>query len=98
MSTAAPGSTAVTIRRARPEDANACGQICYAAFQKINNDHHFPPDVPAPEMGIALLTAMFSHPGFYCVVAESDGRVVGSNCLDERDIIAGVGPITIDPN
>jgi len=41
---------------------------------------------------------MFSHPGFYCVVAESGGRVAGSNCLDERSIIAGVGPITIDPS
>jgi predicted GNAT family acetyltransferase len=40
---------------------------------------------------------MFSHPGFYCVVAETGGRVAGSNCLDERSTIAGVGPITIDP-
>jgi hypothetical protein len=40
---------------------------------------------------------MFSHPGFYCLVAETRGRVVGSNCLDERSVIAGVGPITIDP-
>jgi hypothetical protein len=41
---------------------------------------------------------MFSHPGFYCVVAEIEGRIVGSNVLDERSIIAGVGPITIDPD
>jgi L-amino acid N-acyltransferase YncA len=40
---------------------------------------------------------MFAHPGFYCVVAESDGQILGSNCLDERSTIAGVGPITIDP-
>lgn len=40
---------------------------------------------------------MFSHPGFFCVVAEQDGKVVGSNCLDERAPVAGVGPITIDP-
>ena len=37
---------------------------------------------------------MFSHPGFYGVVAESDGRIIGSNCLDERSPIAGVRPIT----
>jgi Acetyltransferase (GNAT) family len=43
------------------------------------------------------MTMMFSHPGFYCVVAEADGQITGSNCLDERDAIAGVGPITIDP-
>jgi predicted N-acetyltransferase YhbS len=96
MSTAA-GRTAVTIRRAKPEDAPICGQICYEAFHKISTDHNFPPDVPAPEISVGMLTGLFSHPGFYCVVAESDGRIAGSNCLDERDAIAGVGPITIDP-
>jgi L-amino acid N-acyltransferase YncA len=40
---------------------------------------------------------MFSNAGFYCVVAEAGGRIVGSNCLDERSIIAGVSPITINP-
>src|SRR5256714_14182184 len=40
---------------------------------------------------------MFSHPSFFCVVAEQNGKIIGSNCLDERTPIAGVGPITIDP-
>jgi Acetyltransferase (GNAT) domain len=31
------------------------------------------------------------------VVAEADGQVVGSNCLDERCSIVGVGPITVEP-
>jgi len=39
---------------------------------------------------------MFTHPGFYCIVAEVGGSIVGSNCLDERATIAGVGPITVD--
>jgi hypothetical protein len=41
---------------------------------------------------------LFAHPGFYCVVAEIDGQVVGSNCLDERSAIAGVGPISVAPD
>jgi predicted N-acetyltransferase YhbS len=41
---------------------------------------------------------MFSAPGFYAVVAESDGRIVGSNVLAEQAVIQGIGPITIDPN
>ncbi|HEY4357027.1 MAG TPA: GNAT family N-acetyltransferase [Acidobacteriaceae bacterium] len=40
---------------------------------------------------------MFSAPGFYAVVAETDGRIVGSNVLAEHAVIYGVGPITIDP-
>ena len=40
---------------------------------------------------------MIAHPKFYSVIAEVDGRIVGSNFLDERNAIAGVGPITVDP-
>ena len=40
---------------------------------------------------------LLSHPGFFSVVAEAGGEVVGSNFLDERSPIAGVGPITVDP-
>jgi hypothetical protein len=40
---------------------------------------------------------LLSHPRFYSVVAELGGRVAGSNFLDERSPIAGVGPITVDP-
>jgi len=87
----------ISIRRAKPEDASVCGQICYEAFHKISSEHNFPPDIPAPEGGIGVLTRLFSDPGFYCVVAEADGSIAGSNCLDERGAIAGVGPITIDP-
>lgn len=97
MSTATASHSAVTIRRARPEDAVACGQICYEAFHKINTSHNFPPDLPDAAHGIGVLTHVFSHPGFYCVVAEVEGAIAGSNCLDERDAIAGIGPITIDP-
>jgi GNAT superfamily N-acetyltransferase len=86
----------ITIRRATPEDAPACGAICFQAFFDINTAHNFPPDLPSPEVAAGLLTMMFSHPGFYCVVAESDGRIIGSNCLDERCAIAGVGPITVE--
>ena len=86
----------ITIRRATPEDAPACGPICYQAFFDINSAHNFPPDLPSSEHAVGLLTMMFSHPGFYCVVAESDGRVIGSNCLDERSPVAGVGPITVE--
>ncbi len=87
----------VVIRVARSEDGSVCGQICYDAFFKINEAHGFPCDFPGPERPIGVLSAMFTDPGFYCVVAEAAGRIVGSNCLDERSMIAGVGPITVDP-
>jgi GNAT superfamily N-acetyltransferase len=86
----------LNIRRAAPEDAAACGPICYQAFYDINTAHNFPADIPSPEAATELLSMMFSHPGFYCVLAESGGRIIGSNCLDERSPIAGIGPITVE--
>jgi GNAT superfamily N-acetyltransferase len=88
----------VVVRRARPEDAPVCGQICYDAFSVLSQRHGFPCDFPGPEAATGALSMMFTHPGFYCVVVETGGRVAGSNCLDERSIIAGVGPVTVDPS
>ena len=85
------------LREAQPRDAEICGTICYEAFNTLSKRHGFPCDFPAPDVAISVLSMMFSHPGFYCVVAEAGGRIVGSNCLDERSVIAGVGPITVDP-
>jgi predicted N-acetyltransferase YhbS len=87
----------VRIRPASAEDIATCGEICYRAFSAINGAHNFPSDVPRPEAAVGLLSKTFSTPGLYCVVAEIEGRIVGSNVLDERAIIAGVGPITVDP-
>ena len=79
----------VVVRVATKEDSSVCGQICYQAFSKINEAHGFPCDFPGPEAATGMLSMMFSNEGFYCVVAEIEGRIVGSNCLDERSIIAG---------
>ena len=87
----------IVVRDATPDDSVVCGQICFSAFSAINAAHSFPCDFPEPQAAIGLLLMMFSSPGFYCVVAEHEGRIVGSNCLDERSVINGVGPITIDP-
>ena len=87
----------VKLRRGTAEDAERCGAICYDAFKTIATAHHFNPDFPSAEVAIGLIRSLLEHPGFYSVVAEADGHIVGSNFLDERNIIAGVGPITIDP-
>jgi predicted N-acetyltransferase YhbS len=87
----------VVIRPATAEDAAICGDICFRAFSTINAAHSFPCDFPNPEAALGIIHAMFTAPGFYCVVAESTGTILGSNCLDERSIIHGIGPITVEP-
>jgi len=89
------------IRPATPADAEVCGRICFDAFVTLAGKHNFPPDFPSPQVATQVLSIMFSHPSFFCVVAEADNeqdkKIIGSNCLDKRTAIAGVGPITIDP-
>jgi len=87
----------IKLRSGTPADAEVCGTICYQAFKTISEAHGFAPDFPAPEIAIDVLKRMLANPKFYSVVAEIDGRIVGSNFLDERNTIAGVGPITVDP-
>lgn len=87
----------MTLRRAQTADAAAAGDICYRAFKTIAETHNFHPDFPSPEVAAGLLSWMISHKRFFDVVAEIDGRLVGTNFLDERNAIAGIGPITVEP-
>jgi predicted N-acetyltransferase YhbS len=87
----------LTLRRGTTEDAAACGLIDFEAFKSISSQHNFPWDFPSVEIATAVVTMLLSNPGFYSVVAEQDGRIVGSNFLDERSRIAGIGPISVDP-
>ena len=89
---------ALTLRPGKPEDATVCGTICYEAFKAIAEQHNFPASYPSPEASVARMVERLTHPEFYAVVAELDGRVVGSNFLDERSAIAGLGPITVAPS
>ncbi|MFF8828218.1 GNAT family N-acetyltransferase [Streptomyces sp. NPDC015131] len=89
---------ALALRPGRPDDAEECGRICFAAFDGIARAHGYPSDMPGVEQATEMFRTVLAHPGYYTVVAEDDGRVVGSNCLDERSPVAGVGPITVDPS
>jgi|SRR5688572_7527743 len=85
------------LRPALRGDAAAAGAICYTAFKTIAEEHAFPPDFPAPEVAIGLIDQLLARDDIHAVMAEIDGRVVGSNFLWEDDSVAGVGPITVDP-
>jgi GNAT superfamily N-acetyltransferase len=85
------------LRPAMRGDAIPAGAICYTAFKTIAEQHAFPPDFPAPEVAIGLIDQLLARDDIHAVMAEVDGRVVGSNFLWDGDSVAGVGPITIDP-
>lgn len=93
----ASASKPAALRQVREDDIPTCGRICYEAFRSIAERHNFPPDFPSPEVATGVIGMLFGDPGFYGVVAERDGKVLGSNWLDERSAISGLGPITVDP-
>lgn len=88
----------LTLRRATPADAPVLAPIIVAAFNSIADKHNFPRDFPDPTRAAQMAQMITTDPRVWGVVAEDGGRVIGSNFLHERDPIAGVGPITVDPN
>jgi predicted N-acetyltransferase YhbS len=93
-------------RPGRIEDADKVGKIIFEAFSAVANKHSFPPDFPSVDVARGLASSLLSNPRFYSIVAEDNtsnggedkNSIVGSNFLDERsNIVAGVGPLTIDP-
>ena len=71
----------LVLREAAAGDVPAIGEIVFTAFKTIADAHGFPPDLPSAEMATGLADGFVAHPSFYGVVAELDGRVVGSNFL-----------------
>lgn len=87
----------VTLRFAAPTDAAGCAQLLFDAFGGIARAHNFPLDFPKRELTDGMAHMLVSHPWLFGVIAEAEGKVVGCNFLDQRDAIAGVGPIAVDP-
>ncbi len=84
------------VRRAVPEDASECGRICYEAFQAIGDTHNFPNYWSYPQ-AVTMCERLIKHPNWWGVVAEREGKIVGSNFMDERSVIYGIGPTSVDP-
>jgi predicted N-acetyltransferase YhbS len=87
----------ITVREAVPDDWEEAGRICYEAFATLAARHGFPPDFPTVAAAADPIRHLIEHPQIYGVVAESGGRILGSNFLDERSTISGLGPISVDP-
>ena len=68
----------VILRPGAPEDAEACGAICFEAFKSIAAEHNFPGAFPSAEVATGLMMRALAHPGVYSVVAESVARCLAA--------------------
>jgi len=87
----------ITLRSPEPDDMQELARICFEAFGGIQDHHRFTRDFPSVEFAEQIIGNWISHPNIWGVLAERDGHLLGSNFLDERDPIRGLGPISVDP-
>ena len=73
------------------------GDICHRAFSALHDRFGVERDIPAAEVGTMILSQTVKRPDYTGVMAVLDGRIVGSNFLTFADEVAGVGPITVEP-
>ena len=88
----------IELRPIEPADGEECARIVYEAFSGLQDHHRFPRDFPTLDVARRVTGMCIEHPSIWGVVAERDGRIVGSNFLDERGPIRGVGPVSVDPS
>jgi GNAT superfamily N-acetyltransferase len=92
-----PAATRVIVRKATPDDGEHCGRIFYDAFESIATHHNHPIEPSSREFTQFMVGQMLTNKGFAGLVAERHGEVLGSAFVDERAVIAGIGPVTVDP-
>jgi predicted N-acetyltransferase YhbS len=85
------------IRAVDLADASACARIVYEAFGGIDDHHGFDRDFPTLDAAEQLIGTVVGHPSIWGIVAQRDDRILGSNFVDERGPIRGLGPLTVDP-
>jgi GNAT superfamily N-acetyltransferase len=92
-----PPATRLTVREATPQDGADCGRIFYDAFASIATRHNLPIEPPSREFTRFMVGQMLANDGFVGLVADRGGEMLGSAFVDQRTVIAGVGPVTINP-
>ncbi len=88
----------LTIRSAEPSDIEKCSGIILKGFKEVSDKHGVSCDIPSLEVANQLTRFCINEPSVFSIVAELNGSVVGSNFLDERNPIRGVGPLSVDPS
>jgi ribosomal protein S18 acetylase RimI-like enzyme len=89
---------AIELVPAEPEHVSELGSICFEAFKDLHDRGCGTRDFPTVEIAQQVLGMLVQRDDFYSVSVLDDGRVVGSNFLSLMDLVAGVGPVTIDPS
>jgi predicted N-acetyltransferase YhbS len=88
----------LVLRPAQVDDAERCATIFYDAFESIASRHNLPIEPGTREFTAFKMNQLLSEEGVVGLIAERAGQIVGSAFVDERDLIAGIGPVIVDPD
>ena len=88
------------IRPIEQNDAETCGKIGYQAHKTISSVHGYPCEQPSEEFGIDLIRMLLSNPNSWGVLAEREGKILGSIFLHKfpPSPVAVIGPLTVYPS
>ena len=91
---------ALTVRPIEPTDVEVCGRIGHEAHQAIALAHDYPSEQPTEEYGIGIIRSCLSNKNSWGVLAEKEGKVLGSIFLHRfpPSPIAVIGPLTVHPS
>ena len=81
--------SAVELRPIDPGDADRVAEIVYTAFAAIHDRHRFARDFPHPRRSGRACRQLHRNPSIWGVVAEREGRIIGSNFVDPNQIEGG---------
>ena len=88
------------IRPIKQNDAETCGKIGYEAHKTISSAHGYPSEQPSEEFGIGLIKRLLDNPNSWGVLAERQGKTLGSIFLHEfpPSPVVVIGPLTVHPS
>ncbi|MFL6461918.1 MAG: GNAT family N-acetyltransferase, partial [Nitrososphaeraceae archaeon] len=88
------------VRPIEQNDAESCGQIGYKAHKTISSAHGYPSEQPSEEFGIGLIRRLLDNPNSWGVLAERQGKTLGSIFLHRfpPSPVAVIGPLTVHPS
>jgi predicted N-acetyltransferase YhbS len=88
------------IRPIEQNDAECCGKIGYEAHKTISSAHGYPSEQPSEEFGIGLIRRLLGNPNSWGVLAERQGKTLGSIFLHKfpPSPVAVIGPLTVHPS
>lgn len=88
------------IRPIEQNDAESCGKIGYEAHKTISSAHGYPSEQPSEEFGIGLIRRLLGNPNSWGVLAERQGKILGSVFLHKfpPSSVAVIGPLTVHPS